>query len=112
MILISGITGPDFILIMGKLVEIEFTYREDGTLQKKYSGFNSRAYFNPSLGGTFYYNEQERLKYAAGYVTHGQLEYYYIYEEGSPDPTYCLALDHKLDSVSAINHTKYMHYSY
>ena len=97
--------------VMGKLVEMEFTYREDGTLQKKDSSFNSRAYFNPSLGGTFYYDEQERLRYATGYITHGHLEYYYIYEEGSEVPSYCLGLDHNLDSVSAMYFKKYVQLS-
>ena len=94
--------------ITGKLVEMEFTYREDGTLQKKYSGFNSRAFFSSNLGGTFYYDEQERLKYATGYITHGHLEYYYVYEGGSEVPSYCLGLDHNLDAVSAMYFLKYM----
>lgn len=93
--------------IMGELIKMEFTYREDGTLQKKASSFNPRAFWG-SRSGTSYYDEQERLKYATHYITHGHLEDYYIYEDGSQIPSYCLVLDHGPGYVSAEYLVKYV----
>lgn len=80
------------------ILELSFVYREDGTLCR-------RSYFhNPSVFGTTYssqesyYDAQERLIYKEAYITHGHLEYYYIYEGDSKVPLYCLELDDNLDA--------------
>jgi len=43
---------------------------------------------------TYEYTDEGRLVYRYGYITHGSLEYYYIYEESDMEPAYCLELDH------------------
>lgn len=79
-----------------RVVEVEFFYREDGTLQKKH------GYYNPWVFGTWgcdrteYFDGKERVLFSAEYITHGSWEKYYIYcgEEGAPE--YLLELDQNL----------------
>lgn len=78
------------------LIQVEFTYRSDGSLLHK------SYYHNPFAFGTTFspseldYDEAERLVFARSYITHGHLEYYYIYDGGSTQPAYCLCLDESL----------------
>ncbi len=83
------------------LVEMDFVYREDGTLQKK-----DRSH-NMAYGGTWfsvihgYYDRQERLIFEDCYVTHGSIDYFYIYEGEEMEPSYYLIIDHNLSDLYA-----------
>lgn len=48
-----------------------------------------------------HYDEGERLIYEHCYVTHGSVDYYYIYEEESEIPAYCLIIDHNTGLLCA-----------
>lgn len=83
------------------LVEMDFVYREDGTLQRK-----DRSH-NWAYGGTWYsmihscYGNKERLIFEDCYVTHGSMDYYYIYEGDEDEPSYYLVIDHDLGDLYA-----------
>lgn len=77
-----------------KLVQIEFSYRADGTLERKSCHYNHRLYGTTRQSETFYFDTQERLTYSTAYVTYGMLSDYYFYEEDKEKPVYCLNLDH------------------
>jgi hypothetical protein len=76
------------------VLELDYVYRDDGTLY-------CRDYtHNPSIFGTTlcslesYYDERGRVVYESGYITHGQLEYFYIYEDEGEKPEYLLTVDY------------------
>lgn len=75
------------------IIQIDFSYRADGTLSQK------DCYYNPHIFGTTecrvheYYDEKQRLVYSNSYVTHGSLECYCIYSDDSDTPMYILKLD-------------------
>lgn len=76
------------------LLSMDYYYRDDGTLYYKEYGHHD------ILFGTTYqwqcsdYDEQERLVYRSAYITHGTLEYFYIYKGDSPNPSYCMEFDY------------------
>lgn len=89
---------------MQDIVRIDFTYREDGTLFYR-DYYHSHQAFGTTLQGLHsFYDEQERVILERGYITHGQLEYYYIYEdtdgETADKPTYVLYLDYNMGYVN------------
>lgn len=84
-----------------KLLEIDFTYREDGSLIKREYWHNDFVFGTWYSTVDSYYDERERLLYEDCYITHGSLDYYYIYEEDETVPSYCLALDHNLSELYA-----------
>lgn len=75
------------------IIEIDYTYRNDGSLSEKW------CRFDPYLFGTYqsfryiYYDEAERVIYTEEYVTNGCLQRYYIYESDNDVPTYCFVFD-------------------
>lgn len=76
------------------VLELDYVYRDDGTLY-------CRDYtHNPSIFGTTlcslesYYDEKGRVVYESGYITHGQLEYFYIYGDEGEKPEYLLTVDY------------------
>lgn len=79
-----------------KVIEISHVYRDDDTL------FYREYWHNPNLFGSTlcylesFYDESERVIYEKGYITHGNLEYYYIYEDEGRTPVYCLIIDDNL----------------
>ena len=83
------------------LLNIKFSYREDGTLQKKEYQHNSFVFGTTFLYKNSYYDSRERIVYEDGYITHGNLEYYYLYEGEGDTPAYILMLDHNLDRLYA-----------
>lgn len=80
---------------LDKAVEIEFIYREDGTLERKRCLYNHRLFGTTRSTETYFYDSDERLVYVSAYITHGTLEDYYIYDVGSEDPSYRLTVDHQ-----------------
>lgn len=78
------------------ILEINFVYREDGTLYCRDYYHNQKIFGTTESTLDCFYDEQERIVYKTGYITHGYVEYYYIYEDESDKPAYCLYLDHNL----------------
>ncbi|MCM1303239.1 MAG: hypothetical protein NC305_03290 [Lachnospiraceae bacterium] len=76
-----------------KILEIEWSYREDGTLRERDYWHNGMIFGTWYSSRQSYYDEQERLVHERCYVTHGSVEYYYIYVGESETPLYCLILD-------------------
>lgn len=83
---------PENVLIT--LVELDFVYRDDGTLYYRDYAHNSFVFGTTLCTLESYYDEYGRASYETGYVTHGKLEYYYIYEDEGAQPVYCLELDY------------------
>ena len=83
------------------MLKIDFIYREDGTLfYRDYSHHD--LVFGSTLCSLYsFYDEHERVIFERGYITHGWLEYYYIYEERdgkiTDKPTYILVIDYNLN---------------
>lgn len=84
-----------------RLLEIEFTYREDGTLRRRDYAHNMMALETWHSVTHSFYDTQERLLYEDCYITHGSMDYYYIYQDDKEQPTYCLMLDHDLGVIHA-----------
>lgn len=84
-----------------KLLDIELFYREDGTLRER------NYWHNDMVFGTWYsarqgfYDQQERLLHEHCYVTHGSVDFYYIYEDDGDTPLYCLIIDNNLNLLCA-----------
>lgn len=76
------------------LLEIDWSYREDGTLWKRDYWHNDRMFGTWYCSRQSYYDERERLVYEHCYITHGSLDFYYIYEGDEAEPVYCLLIDH------------------
>ena len=76
------------------LVEIQYSYSEEGKLQQKKSYRNPDVFGTARFSETSYYDDDERLVYTSAYITHGFLEDYYIYEGEAAEPSYCLTVDH------------------
>lgn len=88
---------------MQDILRINFIYREDGTLFYR-DYYHSHQTFGTTLQGLdSFYDEHQRVILERGYITHGQLEYYYIYEDTDEEtaykPTYILYLDYNMGSV-------------
>lgn len=75
-------------------IRIEYFYREDGTLERKKCYYNGFLFETTRQSETCYYDSEERLSFTSAYITHGRLEYYYIYADDDKEPSYCLILDH------------------
>lgn len=84
------------------ILEMNFYYRENDTLKQKHYYHNSMVFGTLFTTKDSYYDEQERLEYEKGYITHGSLEYFYIYgEKSDARPDYCLVIDHNLNLLCA-----------
>ncbi|MDE7321144.1 MAG: hypothetical protein K2N73_00175 [Lachnospiraceae bacterium] len=81
------------------IVKINFVYRDDGTLYYRDYSHNSYLFGTTLLSLDSYYDEYGRAVYEYGYITHGSLEYYYLYQDDHEKPAYCLELDHNLGYV-------------
>lgn len=77
---------------------IDYEYDENGNLKHR------SYYHNPYVFGTWYsawesyFDEFGRVEYEDVYITHGSLDYYYIYSDNSDQPAYELMLDNNLGS--------------
>lgn len=78
---------------MQTILEINFVYREDGTLASKEYYHNGYLFGSTNSSKNSFYDEKERLVYEEAYITHGSLDIYYIYTDDSPKPSYRLLLD-------------------
>lgn len=76
------------------LLSMDYYYRDDGTLYYKEYGHHHILFGTTKQWQCSDYDEQERLVYRSAYITHGSLEYFYIYEGDSPNPSYCMEFDY------------------
>lgn len=76
------------------ILRINLTYRDDGTLFYRSYSHNPYMFGTGCMSMYSYYDEAERMVYEYEYITHGALEFYYIYEDAGRDPKYCLQLDY------------------
>lgn len=80
--------------VLSPVLKINYIYRDDGTLFYK-SYWHDPLFFSTTLSSLeSYYDEKGRILYESGYITHGELEYYYIYKDQGEKPAYCLCLDY------------------
>lgn len=75
------------------IVKIDWEYRGDGSLKQR-SYYHNNFMYDTLVGN---YDAQGRVVYEQGYITHGSLEYYYIYSKDRATPDYYLYIDHNLD---------------
>lgn len=98
---------PDYFASTGKIeedqqqrvLEINYIYREDGTLYCRDYDHNGQVFGTTQQTCDSYYDEKERIVFETGYITHGHVENYYIYEEGDMGnkPAYILYIDYNLN---------------
>lgn len=75
---------------------MDYEYDDNGLLEHR------QYYHNPRIFGTWYqvwdsyFDELGRLEHEYIYITHGWMDYYYIYSDESAQPSYCLFLDDNL----------------
>lgn len=75
------------------LVQIDYIYRDDGTLYYRYYQHNSHVFGSTLCSRHSFYDEEGRILYEDGYITHGGLLYYYFYENNERKPKYSLMID-------------------
>lgn len=78
------------------ILEIEYSYREDGTLEHRSYAHNSFLFGTSFCTMDSDYDEMERLVYETSYITHGTYEKYFIYKDNGDEPAYSLELDNNL----------------
>lgn len=76
------------------LMEIDYIYRDDGTLYDRHYRHNSYWAGSTRSSEDSLYDEKERLVYEQAYITHGTLEDYYIYLNDGDKPAYRLEFDY------------------
>lgn len=79
-----------------ELLEINYIYRDDGTLYYRDYSHNGMIFSSTYCSLDSYYDEFERVVYESGYITHGSMEEYYIYDDNGKEPAYYLSLDDNL----------------
>lgn len=62
------------------LMEVDYIYRDDGTLFYRGYWHTTYLYMTNDHVLSSFYDEKERVVYEDGYITSGDLEYYYVYE--------------------------------
>lgn len=77
-------------------LEMDYIYRDDGTLYCR-DYWHDPYLFSTTLSSLrSFYDEEGRIIFETGYITHGSQEYYYIYDDGKNIPEYCLCIDHNM----------------
>ncbi len=75
------------------LVEINWIYRNDDTLQRKVYRHNPQVFGTYRSSAEYYYGEDEKLLYQKFMTDYGNGEVYYIYGEDEIVPEYYLHID-------------------
>lgn len=83
------------------LIEIDWTYRDDETLQKKEYRHNARVFGTYRSSANYYYGKDERLLYQKYDITQGSGDVYYIYREDEILPEFYLHIDHVREMLDA-----------
>ena len=75
------------------LLSMDYIYRNDGTLYRK-EYHHHHALFATTFQSQYSdYDELGRLVCKICYITHGSMDYYYIYEDEGEKPGYCISFD-------------------
>ena len=77
-------------------------YREDGSKKEEELFRNSLLFSTSYSSARLHYDESGRIAYIRSYITHGSLEYYFIYEDDGDIPACGIMLDHYPDIVEGI----------
>ena len=86
-------TGTDESGNQVNVLDVTFSYWDDGSFLSK-SYFHNQMLFGTTYSSTqMYYTSHERLAYARAYITHGSLQFFYLYDGDNTSPSYCLLLD-------------------
>ncbi|MCM1253773.1 MAG: DUF3876 domain-containing protein [Clostridium sp.] len=88
--------GPEEKTEKDTLLEINYIYRDDGTLYYRVYHHNSMVWETTDCSMSSYYDELGRIVYKKGYVTHGSAYEYYIYDNNGNEPKYYLYIDKNL----------------
>lgn len=83
------------------LLKINHIYRDDGTLFYREYHHNPRIFYTTLSNLDSFFDESGRVVYESGYITHGRLERYYIYEEDGDKPVYGIFLDYNPEGIFA-----------
>lgn len=75
------------------LLSLDYIYRDDGTLYHKEYYHYPKFYGSTGYSKSGDYDEQGRLVYQNSYITHGEMDEYYIYNGNHTEPEYYLFLD-------------------
>ncbi len=86
-------TGTDESGTQVDVLNMTFSYWDDGPLLSK-SYFHNQMLCGTNYSSTqMYYTSHARLAYARAYITHGSLQFFYLYDGDNTSPSYCLMLD-------------------
>lgn len=77
-------------------------YREDGSKKEEELFRNSLLFSTTNCSAHLYYDESGRIAYIRSYITHGSLEYYFIYEDDGDIPACGIIIDHYPDIAEGI----------
>lgn len=89
------------------LMEIDYIYRDDGTLYDRHYRHNSQFLSTTRSSEDSLYDEKGRLVYKQAYITHGTLEDYYIYLDSGDMPAYHLGFDYGMGPVPSTTMERY-----
>lgn len=81
---------------LDSVMEVNYVYRDDDTLFYREYWHDGMEFGTTLSTLRSFYDNSARVVYERGYITHGALEYYYIYEGEGKNPAYCLEIDHNL----------------
>ncbi|MBC5738444.1 hypothetical protein [Lawsonibacter faecis] len=84
------------------VVHIDFLYRDNGTLWSKKYGHDALLFGTTYSPAYLYYDRRERVTRIDCYITHGSLEYYFVYKDDGDRPDYCLKLDFMGDCLAGM----------
>jgi len=77
---------------------IDYEYYDNGKIKHRSYMHNSYVFGTWASTWESYFDELGRVEYEDIYITHGSMDYYYIYFDDSTQPAYELVLDHNLGS--------------
>ena len=83
-------------IALDSVMEVNYVYRDDDTLFYREYWHDGMEFGTTLSTLRSFYDNSARVVYERGYITHGALEYYYIYEGEGKNPAYCLEIDHNL----------------
>ena len=75
------------------LLSFTYEYDDNGTLRYREYHHSPHVFATTLCNLYTYFDELGRPVYERGYITHGHLEFYYIYTDNKMTPTYCLCID-------------------
>ncbi len=83
----------DSTVLWNDAVIVNYSYRDDGTLA--YRDYHHNTYLFGTTASTLetWFDEQGRPVYERAYITHGSLNWYYIYEDDDEIPEFVLKTD-------------------